>query len=125
MLLQSGDLYALSRIVREKLLVEECGTTGVPLAILRPTAIYGAADTHNSYRLNRLLRLALREARITLFGRGEEERDHVYINDVTALAEMCFACQASLVGSTNRHRDISRRGRDRTHRLAGIDPSGP
>jgi nucleoside-diphosphate-sugar epimerase len=87
---ESGDLYALSHIVREKLLLEACGTAGVPLAILRPTAIYGAGDTHNSYGPNRFLRSALYEGRITLFGGGEEERDHVYIDDVTALIELCL-----------------------------------
>jgi nucleoside-diphosphate-sugar epimerase len=87
---ESSDLYALSHIVREKLLAEACVAADIPLAILRPTAIYGATDTHNSYGPNRFLRSALREDKITLFGQGEENRDHVYIDDVTELIELCL-----------------------------------
>ena len=80
---ESGDLYALSHIVREKLIAGACQRRDIPLTIVRPCAIYGAGDTHNSYGPNRFLRTAGREGKITLFGQGEEERDHVYIDDVT------------------------------------------
>jgi UDP-glucose 4-epimerase len=87
---ESSDLYALSHIVREKLLAETCAAAYIPLTILRPSAIYGATDTHNSYGPNRFLRSALREGKITLFGQGEENRDHVYIDDVVELIELCL-----------------------------------
>ena len=54
----------------------------VPMAILRPSLIYGAEDTHNGYGPNQFLRLALAGKGITLFGEGEEQRDHVYVEDV-------------------------------------------
>jgi UDP-glucose 4-epimerase len=79
---ESGDLYALSHIVREKLLSHACQTANVELAIIRPTAIYGAGDTHNGYGPNRFIRTALREGKITLLGEGEEERDHLFIDDL-------------------------------------------
>jgi UDP-glucose 4-epimerase len=79
---ESSDLYALAHIVREKLLAEACESANLPLAIVRPCAIYGAGDTHNSYGPNRFLRTALSEGRIALFGEGEEVRDHVYIDDI-------------------------------------------
>jgi len=56
-----------------------------PCLIVRPCAIYGAKDTHNSYGPNRFLRTALAERTITLFGEGEEKRDHVSIRDLTRL----------------------------------------
>ena len=57
----------------------------LPLAILRPTLIYGADDPHNGYGPNRFRRLAAKGEAITLFGEGEESRDHVHIADVAAL----------------------------------------
>ncbi len=87
---ESNDLYALAHIVREKLLAEACQKAGWPLAIVRPSAIYGAGDTHLSYGPNRFLRTAQSEARIVLFGQGEEERDHVYIDDVARIILACL-----------------------------------
>jgi nucleoside-diphosphate-sugar epimerase len=56
-----------------------------PLAILRPSLLYGADDPHNGYGPNRFRRLANAGDGITLFGEGEERRDHVLIDDVAEL----------------------------------------
>jgi len=58
---------------------------GAPLAILRPTLIYGADDPHNGYGPNRFRRLAAKGEDILLFGAGEERRDHVWIEDVAEI----------------------------------------
>lgn len=55
------------------------------LAVLRPTLIYGKHDTHNSYGANRFSRMVEQGQDITLFGKGEELRDHVYIKDLINL----------------------------------------
>ena len=47
--------------------------------------VYGAADPHNGYGPNRFLRLALAQKPIVLFGNGEEQRDHVYVDDIADL----------------------------------------
>ncbi|MEI9889059.1 MAG: NAD-dependent epimerase/dehydratase family protein [Rhizomicrobium sp.] len=57
-----------------------------PLAFLRPTLIYGAGDPHSGYGPNRFRRQAAKGEPITLFGEGEEKRDHVAIEDVARLA---------------------------------------
>jgi nucleoside-diphosphate-sugar epimerase len=62
------------------------GDIKAPLAMLRPTLIYGAGDPHNGYGPNRFLRLAAAGEKIVLFGKGEERRDHVLIDDVAELA---------------------------------------
>jgi UDP-glucose 4-epimerase len=59
-----------------------------PLAILRPTLLYGVADTHNGYGPNRFLRLAGKGKEIVLFGEGEERRDHVLIDDLTEIVRL-------------------------------------
>ena len=92
---ESDDMYALSHIVREKLLLSACLSSNVPLTILRPCAIYGAGDTHNSYGPNRFMRTALRDGKITLFGQGEEQRDHIYISDVARLIRLCLLHRAA------------------------------
>jgi UDP-glucose 4-epimerase len=56
-----------------------------PLAILRPTLIYGADDPHNGYGPNRFRRLANAGTEIVLFGDGEERRDYVLIDDVAEI----------------------------------------
>jgi nucleoside-diphosphate-sugar epimerase len=57
-----------------------------PLAILRPTLVYGAGDPHNGYGPNKFRRLANSGEEIVLFGEGEERRDHVLVDDVATLA---------------------------------------
>jgi len=49
----------------------------IPLAILRPTLVYGAGDPHNGYGPNRFRRLASANQPIVLFGEGEERRPAV------------------------------------------------
>ena len=56
-----------------------------PLAMVRPTLIYGADDPHNGYGPNQFRRRAEAGEEIVLFGEGEELRDHVLINDVAEL----------------------------------------
>jgi nucleoside-diphosphate-sugar epimerase len=79
------DLYSLMHMAREQMLGHAAKARGIPFGVLRPCAIFGAGDTHNSYGPNRFIRSALTERRIKVFGAGEEMRDHVYIDDVVAM----------------------------------------
>src|SRR5262245_19622228 len=79
---QPLSLHGAMHLAREVMLRT---TLKLPLAILRPTLIYGAKDPHNGYGPNRFRRLAAKGEAITLFGDGEEKRDHVHIDDVAAL----------------------------------------
>jgi UDP-glucose 4-epimerase len=56
-----------------------------PMALVRPTLVYGADDPHNGYGPNRFRRLAAEGREIVLFGEGEERRDHVFVEDVAEL----------------------------------------
>ncbi len=78
-----ASIHGVMHLAREILF--RSAVTG-PLVILRPTLIYGPADTHNGYGPNRFIRLAKEGNQITLFGKGEERRDHVFIDDVAELA---------------------------------------
>ena len=76
------DLYGMMHLVREMMIKS---ATKAPIAVLRCTLVYGAEDTHNSYGPNRLRRMAHQDGQITLFGQGEEVRDHILVDDVVAL----------------------------------------
>ena len=70
-----------------------------PLAILRPTLVYGLSDPHNGYGPNRFRRLAEAGEDIVLFGGGEERRDHVLIDDLAEIVVRVLMRRS--VGSLN------------------------
>ncbi len=79
---EPGSLHGVMHLARERMLLDE---GGVPVGILRPTLVYGAADPHNGYGPNRFRRLAAEGREIVLFGEGEERRDHVLVDDLGEL----------------------------------------
>jgi UDP-glucose 4-epimerase len=83
------SLHGAMHVAREHMLKAVVGR--IPLAVLRPTLVYGASDPHNGYGPNRFRRLANRGEPIVLFGEGEERRDHVDIDDVATIAGRVLA----------------------------------
>lgn len=81
------DLYGAMHYTRELMAKT---LANAPVLILRPTLVYGAADTHNAYGPNRFRRAAQKDGRIQLFGGGEEMRDHIYVDDVAELTVRCL-----------------------------------
>jgi nucleoside-diphosphate-sugar epimerase len=77
------SLHGAMHLARELALRAEAKA---PLAMLRPTLVYGARDPHNGYGPNRFRRLAAEGREIVLFGEGEERRDHVCVDDVAEIA---------------------------------------
>lgn len=84
------NLYALTHTAREMMLRDALATLDVPLCVLRPTSIYGPGDTHNNYGPNRFVVSALRDGKIVIYGRGEERRSHVFIDDAINLIMGCI-----------------------------------
>lgn len=82
---EPDDSYGLMHVTRERLLALALEARATPLAILRLSIVYGADDTHASYGPNRFMREIEADQALTLFGGGEEQRDHVYVEDVAAL----------------------------------------
>ncbi|MGQ0812075.1 MAG: NAD-dependent epimerase/dehydratase family protein [Nitrospiraceae bacterium] len=81
-------LHGVMHLARELMLKS---STRVPVAMLRPTLIYGAGDPHNGYGPNRFRRQAAGGNDISIFGEGEEQRDHVLIQDVARAAALVLA----------------------------------
>lgn len=82
---EPSGLYGLMHLSREKILSDLCVRLQIPFCIVRPCAIYGYGDTHNSYGPNRFIKSAHEKSQIELFGEGEEKRDHLHIDDFTDL----------------------------------------
>jgi len=80
-----STLHGMMHAARE-LMLKNAATA--PVAFLRPTLIYGAADPHGGYGPNRFSRQAEKGEPITIFGEGEERRDHILVDDVAALAAL-------------------------------------
>ena len=86
-----GGFHGTMHVTRERMLVETLKATKTPLALLRPSLLFGPGDTHNGYGPNRFVRTALKDRKIALFGGGEERRDHVYIDDLSAITARVLA----------------------------------
>jgi UDP-glucose 4-epimerase len=69
------------------------------LGNLRPTLIYGPEDSHNSYGPNRFIRQGLANSPIQVYGKGEERRDHIFIEDVAKIVYKMI--QVRLIGNLN------------------------
>jgi UDP-glucose 4-epimerase len=83
------SLHGAMHLAREQMLLAAAGAT--PLAILRPTLVYGAGDPHNGYGPNRFRRQANSGEPIVLFGEGEERRDHVDVDDIAEIVRLVLA----------------------------------
>lgn len=90
---EPDSFHGMMHLARELMLKSVVGTT--PLAVFRPSVLYGKNDPHNSYGPNKFFRLAKDNQDITLFGHGEEKRDHVYIDDVAKLVTLALLHRSS------------------------------
>lgn len=80
-----ASYHGVMHLAREVMLTTTLQKPGIPLALLRPSVIYGASDPHNSYGPNRFVRTARKDGKIALFGGGEEQRDHIHVDDVARI----------------------------------------
>jgi UDP-glucose 4-epimerase len=103
------SLHGVMHLAREIMFASE---VRAPLAMLRPTLIYGVADPHDGYGPNRFRRLAAAGETIVLFGKGEERRDHVLIDDVAELVRRVIYRRSTgalniVTGTTTSFREIA------------------
>jgi nucleoside-diphosphate-sugar epimerase len=103
------SLHGIMHLAREAMIKAEAKA---PLALARPSLLYGAGDPHNGYGPNRFRRLVRAGQPIVLFGEGEERRDHVLIDDVAELvARILYRRSTGILniatGATASFRDIA------------------
>lgn len=90
------SLHGAMHMTRELALRQRFGSA---LCVLRPTLLYGEDDPHDGYGPNRFLRAAAAGREIKLFGEGEEQRDHLLVDDLGAL--VTAVCGRRSVGTLN------------------------
>src|SRR6185437_1051756 len=73
--------YALGKYAAERVMDCAARASAVPLLTLRVTGVYGPGDPHASYGPNAFARSLARDRSVRIFGAGEEERDHLYVDD--------------------------------------------
>lgn len=108
-----STLHGMMHAARELMLQS---AIAAPVAMLRPTLIYGAADPHNGYGPNRFRRQAAKGEPITIFGDGEEQRDHVLVEDVAALAALILVHRSR--GALNAATGVATSFHDIAHMMA-------
>jgi len=93
---EPDSVHGIMHLTREKVL--ESNVDAEKLAHVRPTLIYGKNDSHNGYGPNLFARLIKAKKNITLFGKGEERRDHVLIDDVAKIVRhvILYKCYGSI-----------------------------
>lgn len=79
---QPESLHGVMHFSREIMIRQ---LSGIPKCFVRPTLIFGLKDPHNGYGPNQFMRLSEKNDDIKLFGKGEEQRDHVWIEDVSKI----------------------------------------
>ena len=109
-----STLHGMMHAARELMLKN---ATTAPVAILRPTLIYGAADPHGGYGPNRFRRQAEKDEPISIFGEGEERRDHILVDDVALLAALMLRHRSR--GALNAVTGISTSFHDIAQMVAG------
>ena len=117
-----GSLHGAMHLAREVMFRTE---VNAPLAILRPSLLYGVSDPHNGYGPNRFRRLAEKGEDIVLFGEGEERRDHVYIDDVAEIVARVILLKSKGVlniatGQVHSFREIAEKVAAFSGRVIGI-----
>lgn len=84
---EPSDPYSAMHLLRERIF---SNLRSMPVALLRSTQISSSDDAHDAYGPNRFRRTMFAEQRIALFGKGEETRDHILVQDVAAVIHRCL-----------------------------------
>ncbi len=78
--LAPSSLHGQMHLIRENYLLE---IFQEKMCIVRPTLVFGPDDPHNGYGPNKFIRDIKNKNKINLFGKGEERRDHIFIDDLS------------------------------------------
>ena len=92
-----SSLHGMMHAYREKLLSKSINEK--KYCILRPTLIFGKDDTHNGYGPNKFVTEIKKNNNIRLYGKGEELRDHIHIDEVITVIRI--ASEKKLKGIYN------------------------
>lgn len=90
-----ASYYALAKYAGERVMDYAARAAGVPLLLLRITGLYGPGDPHGSYGPNAFARSLAHDRTLRIFGDGEEQRDHLYVDDAGRLVVALLRSRAT------------------------------
>jgi UDP-glucose 4-epimerase len=96
--------YGATKAAGEMLLSAYSGSYGLSTAALRFTNVYGPGMSHKDSFVPRLMRAALTDSGVRIYGDGKQRRDLVYVDDVVAAILLALETGYSgraIVGSGN------------------------
>lgn len=77
--------YAVSKFCCEKILESVANQSGTPLLILRYNGVWGPYQKNIGYGINFFIDSIAKEGKVTLWGKGEELRDALYVKDLSRI----------------------------------------
>jgi nucleoside-diphosphate-sugar epimerase len=100
--------YGMAKYTGEKVMEYASRSNKVPLLSLRLAGVFGPGDSHSAYGPNAFARSLAKSRTVRLFGNGEEERDHIYIDDAVRLMTSLIRSEATgvLTVATGEHRSF-------------------
>lgn len=87
--------YGLAKYAGEKILERAAAASKVAFLNLRVTALYGPGDPHGSYGPNSFVKSLMKDKAVRIFGAGEEQRDHLHVDDAALLIRRLMALRAT------------------------------
>ncbi len=123
---QPNSFHGMMHAARELMVKNAAGN--IPLAILRPSILFGLADPHNGYGPNRFFRMANQGQTITLFGGGEEQRDNIFVDDVAEIISLTIMHRSKGVlniatGNSHSFKDVADLVVKTTGRAVAVEPT--
>lgn len=115
-----ASYYALAKYAGERLLEYATASKNTPFLALRVTGAYGPGDPHSAYGPNAFARSLARDRTVRLFGNGEEERDHIYVDDAARL--VAALVRSGTVGLLNLATGESRSFAEIVETIRGLVP---
>jgi UDP-glucose 4-epimerase len=124
--MQPSSFHGMMHAARE--LMIKSAAAAVPLAILRPSVLFGLKDPHNGYGPNKFFRLARENKTLGLFGGGEEQRDHIFIEDVAEVIALTLMHRSKgtlniATGTSFSFKDIADKVVKLSGTTAAVEPS--
>jgi nucleoside-diphosphate-sugar epimerase len=115
-----ASYYALAKYAGERLLEYATASKNIPFLALRVAGVYGPGDPHSAYGPNAFARSLARDRTVRLFGNGEEERDHIYVDDAARL--VAALVRSGTVGLLNLATGESRSFAEIVETIRGLVP---
>jgi len=76
------SFYGIAKYLAERLLKKICDETKIPLVVARIPRVYGEGDPINNYGPTMFLNNFVKGIDFSIWGKGEEKRDYIYIKDL-------------------------------------------